>query len=159
MESPAGSSGGSAEGASEGRQPLTGPHLPPAAQAAQIKSSKKAPRPQADKNLIPKDKPSPPPPAAQAAPKKAGNESAAKSRTHRAARIKPSNAKSPRAKAPGALAACNNKQQLKTIREREKKVPPIEVDEQELRSHVSEVVRQSIEGTLKEYKQQKALAL
>ena len=27
--SPAGSSGGSAEGASEGRQPLTGPHLPP----------------------------------------------------------------------------------------------------------------------------------
>ena len=38
--SPAGSSGGSAEGASEGRQPLTGPHLPPAAQAAQIKESK-----------------------------------------------------------------------------------------------------------------------
>ena len=35
MTSPAGSSGGSAEGASEGRQPLTGPHLPPAAQAAQ----------------------------------------------------------------------------------------------------------------------------
>ena len=32
--SPAGSSGGSAEGASEGRQPLTGPNLPPAAQAA-----------------------------------------------------------------------------------------------------------------------------
>ncbi len=134
MESPAGSSGGSAEGASEGRQPLTGPHLPPAAQAAQIKSSKKAPRPQADKNLIPKDKPSPPPPAARRAggpnkeqrksprarraikipskgqafprrppsaarraggPKKAGNESAAKSRTHRAARIKPSNAKAP----------------------------------------------------------------
>ena len=38
--SPAGSSGGSAEGASEGRQPLTGPHLPPAAQAAQIKIKK-----------------------------------------------------------------------------------------------------------------------
>jgi len=38
--SPAGSSGGSAEGASEGRQPLTGPHLPPpeAAQAKRIKS-------------------------------------------------------------------------------------------------------------------------
>ena len=36
---PAGSSGGSAEGASEGRQPLTGPHLPPAAQAAQIKEN------------------------------------------------------------------------------------------------------------------------
>ena len=32
-ESPAGSSGGSAEGASEGRQPLTGSLLPPAAQA------------------------------------------------------------------------------------------------------------------------------
>ena len=43
MESPAGSSGGSAEGASEGRQPLTGPHLPPAAQAAQTKV-KKSPR-------------------------------------------------------------------------------------------------------------------
>ena len=41
--SPAGSSGGSAEGASEGRQPLTGPHLPPAAQAAQTKI-KKTPR-------------------------------------------------------------------------------------------------------------------
>ena len=41
--SPAGSSGGSAEGASEGRQPLTGPHLPPAAQAAQTKI-KKSPR-------------------------------------------------------------------------------------------------------------------
>ena len=27
--SPAGLSGGSAEGAEEGRQPLTGPHLPP----------------------------------------------------------------------------------------------------------------------------------
>ena len=38
MERPAGSSGGSAEGASEGRQPLTGPHLPPAAQAAQAKT-------------------------------------------------------------------------------------------------------------------------
>ena len=45
MESPAGSSGGSAEGASEGRQPLTGPRLPPAAQAAQIKSKEKAPVP------------------------------------------------------------------------------------------------------------------
>ena len=41
MESPAGSSGGSAEGASEGRQPLTGPHLPPAAQAAKTKFTKK----------------------------------------------------------------------------------------------------------------------
>ena len=38
--SPAGSSGGSAEGASEGRQPLTGPHLPPVAQAAQTKLQK-----------------------------------------------------------------------------------------------------------------------
>ena len=37
--SPAGSSGGSAEGASEGRQPLTGPHLPPVAQAAQIEEN------------------------------------------------------------------------------------------------------------------------
>ena len=44
-ESPAGSSGGSAEGASEGRQPLTGPHLPPAAKAAQIKFKDKAPVP------------------------------------------------------------------------------------------------------------------
>ncbi len=41
MESPAGSSGGSAEGASEGRQPLTGPRLPPAAQAAKTKFTKK----------------------------------------------------------------------------------------------------------------------
>jgi len=39
--SPAGSSGGSAEGASEGRQPLTGPHLPPP-EAAQTKQSKAA---------------------------------------------------------------------------------------------------------------------
>ena len=37
--SPAGSSGGSAEGASEGRQPLTGPHLPPP-EAAQTKKEK-----------------------------------------------------------------------------------------------------------------------
>ena len=38
---------------------------------------------------------------------------------------------------------------MKTISEREKKkVPVIEVDEQELRSHVSEVVRQSVEETL-----------
>ena len=38
--SPAGSSGGSAEGASEGRQPLTGPHLPPpeAAQTTKMNS-------------------------------------------------------------------------------------------------------------------------
>ena len=41
--SPAGLSGGSAEGASEGRQPLTGPHLPPAAQAAQT-TEKESPR-------------------------------------------------------------------------------------------------------------------
>ena len=40
MENPAGSSGGSAEGASEGRQPLTGPLLPRAAQAAEIKRRK-----------------------------------------------------------------------------------------------------------------------
>ena len=44
--SPAGSSGGSAEGASEGRQPLTGPHLPPAAQAAQTTEKGKLPCPQ-----------------------------------------------------------------------------------------------------------------
>ena len=44
MESPAGWSGGSAEGASEGRQPLTGPRLPPP-QAAQIKYKEKAPVP------------------------------------------------------------------------------------------------------------------
>ena len=37
--SPAGSSGGSAEGASEGRQPLTGPHLPPP-EAAQTTNNK-----------------------------------------------------------------------------------------------------------------------
>ena len=38
---------------------------------------------------------------------------------------------------------------MKTISEREKKkVPVIEVDEQELRSHVSEVLRQSVEETL-----------
>jgi hypothetical protein len=40
--SPAGSSGGSAEGASEGRQPLTGPHLPPP-EAVQT-TQKKRPR-------------------------------------------------------------------------------------------------------------------
>ena len=44
MESPAGSSGGSAEGASEGRQPLTGPHLPPAAKAAKTQLKEKPPR-------------------------------------------------------------------------------------------------------------------
>ncbi len=38
---------------------------------------------------------------------------------------------------------------MKAIKEREKrKVPVIEVDDQELRSHVSEVVRQSVEETL-----------
>ena len=42
--SPAGSSGGSAEGAEEGRQPLTGPHLPPP-EAAKTKELKKFPYP------------------------------------------------------------------------------------------------------------------
>ncbi len=38
---------------------------------------------------------------------------------------------------------------MEGIKEREKKkVPVIAVDEQELRSHVSEVVRQSVEETL-----------
>ena len=39
---------------------------------------------------------------------------------------------------------------METIKEetRKKKVPVISVDEQELRSHVSEVVRQSVEETL-----------
>ena len=38
---------------------------------------------------------------------------------------------------------------MKAIKEREKKkVPVVAVDEQELRSHVSEVVRQSVEETL-----------
>ena len=46
--SPAGSSGGSAEGASEGRQPLTGPHLPPP-EAAQTREKEKPPRPQGAK--------------------------------------------------------------------------------------------------------------
>ena len=47
---------------------------------------------------------------------------------------------------------------MKTISEREKKkVPVIEVDEQELRSHVSEVVRQSVEETLSGLLRQKRM--
>ena len=61
MESPAGSSGGSAEGASEGRQPLTGPHLPPAAQAAKTQLKKKPPRRRPEQNKMKK----PPCPQAQ----------------------------------------------------------------------------------------------
>ena len=76
-----------------------------------------------------------PPSAARRAggPKKAGNESAA-SRAHRAARIKPANAKSPRAKATGALTTCTNKHQQKNINSKKPSIT-------------------------NEYKQQKALAL
>ena len=45
-KAPAGLSGGNAEGASEGRQPLTGPHLPHAAQAAKTKEIEKLSNPQ-----------------------------------------------------------------------------------------------------------------
>ena len=54
MEGPAGSSGGSAEGASEGRQPLTGPHLPPAAQAAKTQLKEKPPRRRPKQNKMKK---------------------------------------------------------------------------------------------------------
>ena len=54
MEGPAGSSGGSAVGASEGRQPLTGPHLPPAAKAAKTQPKEKPPRRRPEQNKMKK---------------------------------------------------------------------------------------------------------
>ena len=54
MEGPAGSSGGSAEGASEGRQPLTGPHLPPAAKVAKTQLKEKPPRRRPEQNEMKK---------------------------------------------------------------------------------------------------------